>query len=110
MFDFFFYLLAYILPAYLGFRLSKEQGRSIWAWTIACTVFSWFGVIALVLSRPGPPTAQQYAKANPGNAAGGMSCNRCGSRSIRVWREQAFIKVRQYHICNHCGTTLYRSM
>ncbi|EKZ97085.1 MAG: hypothetical protein CL858_16185 [Cupriavidus sp.] len=98
-----------IIPTYLAFRWSQRDDRSKFGWTITCFVFSYFGLIAYVLTRPGPPSVEQYAKANPGNAAGGMSCNRCGSRSIRVWREQAFIKVRQYHICNHCGTTLYRS-
>lgn len=99
----------FFLPAYLAFRWSGKENRSKWAWTLASFVFSWFGLIAFVLTRGGPPTVEEYARRNPGNAAGGMSCNRCGSRSIRVWREQAFIKVRQYHICNHCGTMLYRS-
>jgi hypothetical protein len=108
--DYIFYPFCIFLPAYLAFRWSSKEGRAKWAWTIACLAFSWFGLAAFVLTRPGIPTVHQYAKQNPGNAQGGMSCSRCGSRSIRVWREQVFVKVRQYHICNHCGKTLYRSM
>lgn len=109
MSDFVFFPVFLFLPAFLAYRWAHKEARSKWAWAIGC-FFSWFGLAAFVLTRPGIPTVEQYAKANPGNATGGMSCNRCGSRSIRVWREQAFIKVRQYHICNHCGKTLYRSL
>lgn len=102
-------LIVLFLPAYLAFRWSKNEGRAAWAWSLACFCFSYFGLMAYLLSRPGLPTVEQYAKEHPGNARGGMSCYRCGSRSIRLWREQAFIKVRQYHLCNHCGASLYRS-
>ncbi|NOV23619.1 hypothetical protein E5S69_08765 [Cupriavidus necator] len=53
------------------------------------------------------PKLQQYCEKHPECATNiGMACY-CGSRSIRLWREQRFLSMRQHHICNHCGRTPY---
>ncbi|KAI3593336.1 hypothetical protein D9X30_1646 (plasmid) [Cupriavidus sp. U2] len=100
----------YLVPTIIAVYFAKKDGRSILAWGVVCVIANYLGLLAYFLTRGGPPTLDKYAEAHPENVTPrGMSCYRCGSRSIRVWREQAFVKVRQYHICNHCGTSLYRS-
>lgn len=102
--------IAFALPPYLAFKWARQEGRWVWPWTLACMVFSYFGLLAFVLTRKGLPTVSEYARKYPACVTErGMSCYRCGSRSIRLWREQPFIAVHQWHICNSCGTSLYRS-
>lgn len=101
----------YFAPAVIAFYFARKDGRSALAWVVICVFANYLGLLAYFLTRGGPPTRERYVEAHPGCLTPrGMSCYHCGSQSIRVWREQAFVKVRQYHICNHCGKTLYRSM
>lgn len=55
------------------------------------------------------PTLDEYLSAHPGCSKGkGISCNTCGSTSIRNWGVfNADCDMRKF-VCNHCGTDLYR--
>lgn len=106
-------LLIYALPCYVGFRWANKLGKNPWKWAVICFFFSYIGLVLLALMRnwSSLPSFDQYARDNPAHAGrNGIACNRCGSRSIRLWRHQPFLRVQQWHICNHCGTTLYRSL
>ncbi|MCO4865671.1 MULTISPECIES: hypothetical protein [Cupriavidus] len=93
-----------------GVQVGKTGGALAWPWAIASFMFSYFALIAFALTRKGLPTVSEYARKYPACVTErGMSCYRCGSRSIRLWREQPFIAAHQWHICNSCGTSLYRS-
>lgn len=56
------------------------------------------------------PTLEEYIKDNPQCYTGnGIKCVNCGSKSIRNWGALSANSPYRTHICNHCGTHLYRS-
>lgn len=102
----------HVLPCYVAFRWAKKVGKNPWKWAILCFLFSYFALLlfGFLLNRKRLPTYEEYRQATPGSVtANGVSCNQCGSRSIRMWRHQPLMHVYQYHRCNHCGMTLYQS-
>jgi DNA-directed RNA polymerase subunit RPC12/RpoP len=55
-------------------------------------------------------TLDHYLKEHPECATGrGIRCAYCGSSSIRNWGLTAADDHRRVFMCNHCGSTLYRS-
>lgn len=110
---FFELFFMHALPCYIAFRWANKINKNPWKWAVICFLSSYFGLVVfgLLLNRKGLPTYEEYAAANPAYAGrNGVTCNQCGSRSIRLWRHQPFFRVQQWHVCNHCGTTLYRSL
>lgn len=100
-------LFFYAFPACLAYTYAPLWGRRRWLWTISCLLFSFFafGLLYLLPSKA-IPTLDGYLAAYPHCATRlGINCRVCGSRSIRLWRDEAFLIARQRHICNHCGTT-----
>lgn len=106
------YLVISIIPAALAYLMAPRFGRGSKRWALACFLTSYPGLILLaILATKAIPTLQDYRSRHPNcvNDRGGMSCVHCGSRSIRLWRQQVLLSVRHYHRCNHCGRTLYTS-
>ncbi|WP_223851547.1 hypothetical protein [Cupriavidus pauculus] len=102
----------HVLPCYFAFKWAKRVGKNPWMWAVLCFLFSYFALFlfGFLQNRKRLPTYEEYRRAHPSHTtANGVSCSECGSRSIRMWRHQVFLHVYQYHRCNHCGTTLYRS-
>lgn len=99
------------IPAILAFFMAPRVGRNRILWAGICFVTSILGVIALLLLPDRRfPSVDDYVSANPQcKTSNGISCANCGSRSIRLWRDQVLLKTHQYHLCNSCGKTLYRS-
>ncbi|WP_156174001.1 hypothetical protein [Cupriavidus basilensis] len=99
------------LPAYMARRMARRKGRSEMFWFIAGIFGSWFvvGILALMRSSS-TPTLAEYLAANPTcKTPTGIACKFCGSRSIRLWRDESGYAIHQRHFCNHCGELLYRS-
>ncbi|WP_020206975.1 hypothetical protein [Cupriavidus sp. WS] len=83
----------------------------IMAWFIAGFFGTWFvvGILALMPSSS-IPTLAEFLAANPTcKTHAGISCKFCGSKSIRLWRDESGYAIRQQHYCNHCNALLYRS-
>lgn len=58
----------------------------------------------------GLPTMQEYLSRHPEcRTARGLKCFQCSSQSIRNWGLQNAHSSSRVHICNHCGTKLYRT-
>ncbi|MGV8400904.1 hypothetical protein ACV33W_16940 [Pseudomonas aeruginosa] len=56
------------------------------------------------------PTLKQYLEQYPEcKTARGIKCYRCDAGSIRNWGHENGQDPRRRFVCNHCGTTLYRS-
>ncbi|MBB3011262.1 hypothetical protein [Cupriavidus alkaliphilus] len=106
------YLVLSIIPSLLAYYFAPRFGRGRKRWAIACFFTSYPGLILLgILPTQAIPTLESYRRQHPNCArnGGGMTCVHCGSRSIRLWRQQVLLSVRHYHRCNHCGKTLYTS-
>lgn len=104
--------LVYFLPAFIAFKLAVKHGRNPILWCLICSFpFSFVGLIVYFFTGfKKLPTVSEYLQAHPQCSTGrGISCFRCRSSSIRLWRSESFLSVSQHHICNHCGTTLYKS-
>lgn len=103
------FVLLFAIPPILAYRLARRWGRSGFKWAIICFCTHYFGLLLLILlPSQATPTLQRYRLENPQCATKhGMCCNSCGSRSIRIWRKQWMFSVKQYHVCNHCGESLY---
>ncbi|WP_354678978.1 hypothetical protein [Cupriavidus plantarum] len=102
----------HVIPSIIVYWWATKVNKNPWKWALIGFFTSYLGLVifGLRLLRKGLPSFVEYRRANPGNVtANGVSCNRCGSRSIRMWRHQPLMHVYQYHRCNHCGTTLYQS-
>ena len=57
------------------------------------------------------PTLDDYLRDQQGqtNPTKGVSCIVCGSRSLKNWGVRGAHDRLRLHICNNCGTTLFRS-
>lgn len=98
-----------VIPAYLASRLASKRGRSRWVWGFLAMGFSYLGLgLLALLPSKALPTLREYSQRFPECATGkGMKCTYCGSGSIRLWRTHGVFAVRQHHLCNHCGKSLY---
>lgn len=99
------------VPAYLAYLLATKRGRNGWLWAVLCTGSSYIGLVLLaLLPSSSVPTLQEYQLRFPQSTTPrGMRCAHCGSGSIRLWRHRTLLSRQQFHSCNHCGKTLYRS-
>lgn len=56
------------------------------------------------------PTFERYVAEHPLYKTNrGITCHNCKSNSIRNWGLRAAADLHRIHICNHCGTRLYRT-
>jgi hypothetical protein len=56
------------------------------------------------------PLLKKYLQENPScQTDNGIKCKDCGSKSIRSFGLYKVDDVKRIHICNSCGTNLYRS-
>ena len=56
------------------------------------------------------PILDEYLKNNPQCKTNhGIKCIKCNASSIKNWGESDVDDIHRIFICNHCGTSLYRS-
>lgn len=56
------------------------------------------------------PSVEEYLNTNPQcKNDNGISCNQCGSRSIKNWGYGSANDTLRIHLCNSCGKKLYKS-
>lgn len=101
-----FYLCAAATALY-AYRL----GRRWWIWgPFGFFLFLLAPLALYVVQRRSTPTLAKYLAAHPHCSTGrGIACFHCRSNSIRLWHRSGVLRDEQMHLCNHCGTHLYRS-
>jgi energy-coupling factor transporter transmembrane protein EcfT len=106
-------ILSFVLFTTLNFYLAKKRARNEWFWALMGIPFSFLGTIALLLLGPSYkkwPTVDEYMALHPeSNQGRGISCIKCGSKSIRSWGLSGSGDGKRLHMCNSCGSSLYRS-
>jgi len=104
------YLLYVIgIPALCWWNARRYNQNPI-LWVFLAYGLFWFApVVQWICSHRGK-SVDKYIAENPGIANGrGLACNKCGSQSIRLWKQRRLFTTETQHLCNHCGTHLYSS-
>ncbi|SFC42116.1 hypothetical protein [Pseudoalteromonas denitrificans] len=72
--------------------------------------FSLYKYYLMISKWKNLPTLDDYLYENKSNQLKkGITCIKCSSNSIKNWGINSVNDTKRSHICNHCGTILYRS-
>lgn len=80
------FVLVFVVPSVLAYKLARQWGRSGWKWALICFCTHYIGLFLLyLLPSRATPRLQQYCGKHPECATdNGMPCSYCGLRSIRL--------------------------